>query len=90
MLSFHLEPGLATAAIVVLTLYLVLYKLQTAKAHPNEPPIVASGVPFVGHLLGMALKGGRYIKQIGFVCSSDRTPSRPPFALLHCHSRLTP
>lgn len=67
MLSFHLEPGLATAGVVILTLYLFLYKLQTVKSHPNEPPVVASGIPFVGHLLGMSLKGGRYIKHIGFV-----------------------
>ncbi len=57
---------LATVVIAVLsTLYLALYRLQTIKKHPDEPPIVAASVPFVGHLLGMALQGGRYIKGLG-------------------------
>ncbi|KAK1767814.1 putative cytochrome p450 protein [Phialemonium atrogriseum] len=83
MLSLHLETGLATAAAVVLTLYLVLYKLQTVKTHPDEPPIIASGIPFVGHLLGMALKGGRYIKQIGL-----SNPDKPIFTLPVPGSRI--
>ncbi|KAH8884603.1 cytochrome P450 [Thozetella sp. PMI_491] len=61
----NIEPSWTTAAAVVLTLYLLLYRLQTVKAHANEPPIIASAVPFVGHLLGMAIHGGRYIKGIG-------------------------
>ncbi|KAK0709532.1 cytochrome P450 [Lasiosphaeria miniovina] len=53
------------AALVVVSLYLVLYRLQLTKTHPNEPPIVASPIPFVGHLLGMAVQGGRYVKGLG-------------------------
>lgn len=87
MLSFHLEPAHVTGAVIILTLYLVLYKLQTVKSHPNEPPIVASGIPFVGHLLGMGLKGGRYIKQIGFVSNSDEaSPSFAPYATLPAYT----
>ncbi len=66
MLSLNLESAFATAAAVALTLYLILYRLQTIKSHPNEPPSIASTVPFVGHLLGMAIHGGRYIKGIGY------------------------
>jgi len=58
--------ALATAVFaIVSTMYLVLYRLQTVKKHPDEPPIIASAVPYVGHLLGMALQGGRYVKGIG-------------------------
>jgi hypothetical protein len=56
--------GTVVAALVS-TVYLILYRLQTRKRHPDEPPIIASGVPFVGHLLGMALQGGKYVKGIG-------------------------
>lgn len=59
--------GAATvAAAVVSTLWLLLYSLQRVKKHRDEPPIIPSAIPFVGHLLGMALFGGRYIKNIGY------------------------
>ena len=67
MFFLNIEPSFATVAAVALTFYLILYRLQTVKSHPDEPPIIPSAVPYVGHLLGMALKGGRYIKQIGLV-----------------------
>ena len=66
MLSIPLEAGFApTAAVIFLTVWFLLYRLQTVKSHPDEPPIIAPVVPFVGHLLGMAVHGGRYIKGIG-------------------------
>lgn len=58
--------SVATASLAVLTtIYLILYRLQTLKKHPDEPPIIASAIPYVGHLLGMAVSGGRYVKGIG-------------------------
>ncbi len=57
--------GLATTALVLVSVYVVLYRLQFAKHHAREPPIIASPLPFVGHVLGMALFGGSYIKSIG-------------------------
>ncbi|KAK1759663.1 cytochrome P450 [Echria macrotheca] len=75
----------ATLAVASLsTLYLVLYKLQTAKKHADEPPIIASGIPFVGHLLGMALHGGRYVKSIGLRHRGDK----PIFTLPVPFSRI--
>jgi hypothetical protein len=41
------------------------FYLSSAKLHPQEPPVITSVVPFVGHLLGMIVNGGRYIKSIG-------------------------
>lgn len=41
------------------------FYLSSAKLHPQEPPVITSAVPFVGHLLGMIVNGGRYIKSIG-------------------------
>ena len=58
--------SVATLAIgAVSTLWFLLYGLQRVKKHDDEPPIIASAVPYVGHLLGMALQGGRYVKGIG-------------------------
>ncbi|KAJ7471957.1 cytochrome P450 [Mycena latifolia] len=82
-LDFHLDSGLVTAATVVSTLYLILYLLQTVKNHANEPPIVASRIPFVGPLLGMVLEGGRHVKNIGL-----RHRDKPIFTLPVPWSRI--
>ncbi|KAK3349907.1 cytochrome P450 [Lasiosphaeria hispida] len=63
--------------------YLLLYRMQTARKHPDEPPIVASAVPYVGHLLGMAMQGGRYVKGIGL-----RNRDKPIFTLPVPGSRI--
>ena len=54
-----------TTIVLLLASYLLLYRWQLAKTHPDEPPVIPSAVPFVGHLLGMALQGGRYVKNLG-------------------------
>lgn len=61
-------------ALLVLTLYTLLYHLQTRPRHPNEPPILPSRLPFVGPLLGMALQGGRYLKRLGLAHSGRGLP----------------
>jgi hypothetical protein len=68
VLSFEQWPFPAgtTAAIVLVTFYLALYRLQMLKKHHDEPPIIPSAVPFLGPLLGMVLYGGKHIKTIGF------------------------
>lgn len=69
--------GAATViAGVVSTVWLLLYSLQRVKKHRDEPPIIPSTIPFVGHLLGMALFGGRYIKNIGY--GPLPLPHQPP------------
>lgn len=68
---------------VILVLYLVLYRLQTIPRHPNEPPILPSRLPFAGPLVGMALQGGRYLKQLGL-----RNRHLPIFTLPVPFSRL--
>ncbi len=69
MISTNLEQwplsGLATAAVVLAALYAAAYQLQRAKSNAREPPIITSYIPFVGHLLGMAVEGGRYCKSLG-------------------------
>lgn len=55
--------AIAIAALAIC--YLLLYRWQLVKTHPNEPPIIPSTVPFVGHPLRMALQGGRYVKNLG-------------------------
>jgi hypothetical protein len=59
------ENVAATTIALLVTTYLLLYRWQLVKTHPNEPPVIPSAVPFVGHLLGMALLGGKYVKNLG-------------------------
>ncbi|KAK7044700.1 cytochrome P450 [Favolaschia claudopus] len=59
-------PPSATWAVVALTtLYIAARHLASRKQDPREPPVVPSTIPYIGHLLGMALYGGRYLKEIG-------------------------
>lgn len=61
-------PSAATAVGVgALTVFCALYLNSRRKWHPKEPTVLPPWIPFVGHLLGMALQGGRYIKRIGYV-----------------------
>lgn len=58
-------PSAGTVFVGFVTLLLVLRYASGRKLHPNEPTVLPPWVPFVGHLLGMAIEGGRYIKRIG-------------------------
>ncbi|KAK3292552.1 cytochrome P450, partial [Chaetomium fimeti] len=68
---------------LLVTTYVLIYRWQLVKIHPDEPPIVPSTVPFVGHLLGMALLGGKYVKNLGL-----RNPDKPIFTLPVPRSRM--
>jgi hypothetical protein len=60
--------NLATGATVTagfLILAFVLRYMSGKKLHPSEPIVVQPWIPLIGHLMGMALHGGRYIKQLG-------------------------
>ena len=57
--------GLTMLLIASVARYAVLYQLQHRKHHPQEPPIIPSSVPYIGHPLSMALKGGVYVKRLG-------------------------
>lgn len=85
-----LNPGFlfpipATVLLTLLTLYLALTHLARQKHHPSEPPIVPPLVPlpYIGHLLGMILQGGHYIKTLGI-----RNLDKPIFTLVVPFSRL--
>ncbi|OTB03618.1 hypothetical protein M426DRAFT_321542 [Hypoxylon sp. CI-4A] len=54
-----------TILIGLLTLYLVTQHLSTRKLNPREPAVIAPLIPVFGHLIGMALYGGKYIKNLG-------------------------
>jgi hypothetical protein len=56
-----------TVAIGVLTVVLGVHYFSGTKVHPKEPKVVRPWIPVIGHLLGMALQGGRYVKRLGFV-----------------------
>ncbi|UKZ59759.1 uncharacterized protein TrAtP1_001056 [Trichoderma atroviride] len=55
----------ATVTAGFLALAFILRYTSGKKLHPSEPIVIQSWVPLIGHLMGMALHGGRYIKQLG-------------------------
>ncbi|KAK4158360.1 cholesterol 7-alpha-monooxygenase [Chaetomidium leptoderma] len=72
-----------TALVVAVASYVLFYRWQLVKTHPDEPPIIPSAIPFVGHPLGMVLQGGRYVKNLG-LCN----PDKPIFTLPVPGSRM--
>ncbi|KAJ4158691.1 uncharacterized protein LMH87_009207 [Akanthomyces muscarius] len=82
----NLDSALTGAATVILgavTLCLALRYASGRKLHPSEPTVVPPWIPFIGHLLGMALHGGRYIKRLGL-----SRPKEPIFTLPVPGSRI--
>ncbi|KAI1411128.1 cytochrome P450 [Hypoxylon sp. FL1857] len=75
--------GGATALIGIITLYFIAHQLSSRKIDPREPPVIAPAIPVVGHVLGMALLGGRYIKNLGI-----RNRNLPVFTLPVPGSRI--
>ncbi|KAL7946538.1 cytochrome P450 [Trichoderma barbatum] len=68
MALFDIEPwsiNLATITIGLLTLSFALRYTSGRKLHPSEPTVIQPWIPLIGHLLGMAMHGGRYIKRLG-------------------------
>ncbi|KAI1478174.1 cytochrome P450 [Daldinia eschscholtzii] len=72
-----------TAVVIAITIYFIAYQLSSRKIDPREPSVIAPAVPLVGHLLGMALLGGRYIKNLGI-----RNQQLPIFTLPVPGSRI--
>lgn len=62
--SWNLTPT-TTILLSILTLILTLHFHSIRKLNPREPPILSPPIPLIGHLLGMFLLGGRYIKNLG-------------------------
>ena len=56
---------IAVLIFLPIAIYLFLYHYQSARLHPDEPPIIPSRIPFVGHMLGMGVHGGSYVKNLG-------------------------
>lgn len=67
LLNFDLFSGRGpiTAVAGICTVLYLLYRVGAAKIHPNEPTVIPPKVPFVGHLLGMTIHGGKYVKTTG-------------------------
>ncbi len=81
----NLDSALTGAATVILgavTLCLALRYASGRKLHPSEPTVVPPWIPFIGHLLGMALHGGRYIKRLGYVMTCPpQVPAAPSLCM---------
>ncbi|KAL7622516.1 hypothetical protein AAE478_008023 [Parahypoxylon ruwenzoriense] len=73
----------ATVLVAFVTLYAFAYQLSSRKIDPREPPVIAPAIPLVGHVLGMALLGGRYVKNLGI-----RNRNLPIFTLPVPGSRI--
>ncbi|KAJ6437811.1 putative DNA helicase INO80 [Purpureocillium lavendulum] len=63
--------SLATIALGLVTFAVALRHVSARKLHPDEPTVLPPWIPFVGHLLGMALEGSRYIKRLGLLHASE-------------------
>ncbi|KAI5923403.1 cytochrome P450 [Camillea tinctor] len=75
--------AVATSVVTLITAYALIYQLSCRKLDPREPDIIASPIPYVGHLLGMVFQGGRYVKNLGI-----RNRHLPIFTLPMPGSRL--
>ncbi|KAI0391943.1 cytochrome P450 [Xylariaceae sp. FL0594] len=62
--GWPLSPA-ATCLAILAVGYVLLHRSSTLKCDDREPPILASPIPFIGHILNMALYGGKYIKNLG-------------------------
>ncbi|TGJ81735.1 hypothetical protein E0Z10_g7020 [Xylaria hypoxylon] len=80
--EWPLSP-IATCAVIVFAAYGMMYQYSTQKLHAKEPAVIASGIPFIGHVLRMMLSGGKYIKNIGM-----RNRHLPIFTLPVPRSRI--
>lgn len=54
-------------AVGLVTIYAIIWQLSLRQDDLREPPVVAPTIPipFLGHLLGMAMQGGKYVKNLG-------------------------
>ncbi|KAI0602013.1 cytochrome P450 [Biscogniauxia sp. FL1348] len=75
--------AIATCVVTLITAYALIYQLSRRKLDPREPTVIASPIPYVGHLLGMAFQGGRYVKNLGI-----RNRQLPIFTLPVPNSRI--
>ncbi|KAJ6588899.1 cytochrome P450 [Mycena capillaripes] len=78
-------PPYATWLVVAVgTLFVFTRQLSSRKLDPREPPLVTPAIPFIGHLLGMIIYGGRYLKGIGI----RQRQNTPIFTLPVLNSRI--
>lgn len=65
LLQLPSSPYFLSVAFALLV-YVLLKALETRKIHAQEPPIVTSAIPFLGHLIFMLGSGSRYFKYLGY------------------------
>lgn len=70
-----LPLGATTTILGLVTVLIALRFAAGRKLHPDEPTVLPSWIPFIGHLIGMAVYGGRYIKKLGYVVKLASTHS---------------
>ncbi|KAI1369911.1 cytochrome P450 [Xylaria arbuscula] len=79
---WFLSP-VSTCIGIAVAIYVLLYRIAAQKVDANEPTVITSKIPFIGHILGMALYGGKYIKNLG-----NRNRHLPIFTLPVPKSRI--
>jgi hypothetical protein len=54
------------ALFVAFSVPIVLGRLFSKKRDPREPPLLPSGIPYVGHIIGMLTQGVSYFAKVRY------------------------
>jgi len=65
------HQGLISGLIVFLIGYVTLQYFATKKVDPREPLVVASTLPYLGHILGILQNGSKYYKMIRYILKAQ-------------------
>jgi hypothetical protein len=49
---------------IAFVLVLAFNAVQPRKSSPDEPPIIPTRLPYIGHAIGMFRHGGRYFRML--------------------------
>lgn len=58
------QPAVLTALAVTLGAFLIVVRGLGTKQDPREPPFVAAGIPYIGHVIGLMRSKFNYYVQL--------------------------
>lgn len=60
------ETSKVSTALLVLALGTLIWFIRTPTSDPREPPVLSPRVPYIGHLLGLAIDQAEYLQKLRF------------------------